>query len=188
LYNFGIYVNYTLLYYTTDIAELATREFSFEVVRERLNATLAVGNFTTVLNAIAVFYNITHLTKAQTDLAGLVIASTFSSGFVHSAFPSSIPTNQPSTLPSSQPSTMPTAVPTFTIRTQWEHRVTFELESRFKLTERYLRGLYFELTIQNISYYGGPHTWTNFVDNMFRPMMQAKEFVSLTFLLANSTH
>ena len=96
LLDFITKVDYNITFYTTDIAPLASKTEAFVAVTTRLNQSVSTGQFTTILQSVAVQQNVTVLLTTTSPPEGLIVSKNFLTVFVHSAFPTTLPTNQPS--------------------------------------------------------------------------------------------
>jgi hypothetical protein len=170
-----------------NIAPLATQSEAFAAVQQRLSTSLSLGQFTAVLQKKATDGHVTPLMTAVSPFEGLSMSQVFTILFVHSAFPTSCPSMQPSSQPSSVPTAQPSSVPTLSHFTRFQNRLDYELSSRYPLDHREFRSLYYEMTIENISYYGGKGTWDKFVNEVLPLSAAGKAVASVGLLTINST-
>ena len=179
-----IVVSYEILYPSTSIAQNATLQYAYTSVVSRLNTSLVIGDFVNLFSQQSVLYGV--VVNISIPSVGLAVEPSIVK-FGHSAYPTGKPTSQPSGIPSSQPSSLPTSSPTLTQYTKWNTRLTNELDQRLSKTNKDSRNIYFEMTVDNISYYGGPNTWSGFVRNMIQISIKSKKVPHVSLLVINST-
>ena len=169
---------------TAEVASNLTRNQAFQEVKTRLTDSIATGNFSNTIQSLARQQNISTLFTTTSKPSGLILPTQYVSTFLHSAFPTSFPSGQPSRQPSGSPSGQPTSAPSLTHVTRFNARLQGELTRRFQNphVERDLRTVYFEMSIDNGTYFGGENTWNNYVKNVLPFMQAGKSFSSLVIM------
>lgn len=155
-------VNYTLRFFSADVAPLANASRASALVTTLLTKTVANGQFTAILQSVAVSVGSVSLQPA-TASNGSVDVGVIRSVFVQSSYPSSQPTRQPSRRPSSRPSGQPSASPSFTLDSKWMYRLRDELSERYAMHGgRNARSIYSELMVEGTVFHGGETAWEQF--------------------------